>query len=362
MHLGGLDAATITRCLRDLAEVTFRPAAAPPQNFGEVLLRTFGREMCEVFLFPYNRKVWQRPLESLAPAGFTWNITPPDFEKVVQGALDADAAFKAYNSDGFYPRPHPSAPVRGMEVLSRALARRAADLRLGCRVESIDADRREVHVREGGSSRTVSYGRACLATVPLPHVVAMCRQAPDDLRDACRRLTRNRVMSVCLSVRGPRPEGRGFWRYYADESLIFTRLVYMHEFDPATAPNDGWGLLVEIVEPAEWPLHNSLRLLERVRADVERAGALPEGSQIVDEQLMLVDPAYVVFTPENRTVVAEAREFLARHDILTLGRYGRWEYSSMGQVMRDGFALGRELLATRDEAPQAEATAGVAGQ
>ena len=97
------------------------------------------------------------------------------------------------------------------------------------------------------------------------------------------------------------------------------------------------GLLVEITQPAELPVQETDRLLERVRADVAAAGALPEGCRIVDEHVMPVEPAYVVFSRHGRGAVDESREFFRRHDLWSLGRYGAWEYSSMGQVMRDGF-------------------------
>lgn len=345
MHLGGLEQDTIIRCLRDLAKVTFRPADKAPSNFEEMLLQTFGEGMCEVFLFPYNRKIWKRPLNTLAPSGFQWTITHPDFEKVLRGALAPDAEFLAYNSKGWYPRPPKDAPLRGMEVLARALAKRTVNLRLQHRVEAIDLANRTVTARHNGQTLHFRFREACLGTLPLPKLVTMCKQAPEYLRKACAGLLRNRVLSAAFSIRGPRPVGRGHWRYYSDESLIFTRLIYMHEFDPYCAPDNGWGLLAEITEPAENPVGNSQKILSRVRTDICRAGALPGDCKITDEHLLLIDPAYVVFTVDNQKIVEQARAFLTDNGIVPLGRYGRWEYSSMAQVMRDGFSWGEKMSA-----------------
>jgi protoporphyrinogen oxidase len=345
MHLSGLDRETICRCLRDLAEVTFDPEDKTPSNFEEMLLQTFGKAMCEVFLFPYNRKVWKRPLNILAPSGFQWNISHPEFEKVVMGALSKDFEYRVYNANGWYPRPQNGAAVRGMEVLSRVLAQRVTDLRLQHTVENIDLETHTVTARCGGQALDFRFRAGCCATLPLPQMVRMCKQAPKDLRQACDTLTRNRVFSVALSIRGPRPTQQGHWRYYSDESLIFTRLVYMHEFDPACAPVNGWGLLVEITEPAENPIKDSQEVLSRVRADIRRVGALPSGCEIIDEHLMIIDPAYVVFTVDNQKIIEQARAFLMAYDITPLGRYGQWEYSSMAMVMRDGFLWGEEMAA-----------------
>jgi hypothetical protein len=117
-----------------------------------------------------------------------------------------------------------------------------------------------------------------------------------------------------FAIEGPRPSGTGHWRYYSDEAIAFGRLVFMHEFDPAMAPARGWGLMAEMTAPSEDPAAHPLALASRCE----------------------------LFTPANASVMERARGFLAANDVTPLGRYGRWEYSSMAQVMRDGFRFGRE--------------------
>lgn len=343
MHLNGLEANQVVRCLLDLTEVVSAQKSSVPTNFEEMLLQTFGRGMCETFLFPYNRKLWKRPLNTLAPSGFQWTITPPDFEKVLLGAVSSHTDFRAYNANGWYPRPARNSPIRGMELLSTSLAKKVSDLRLNHRIEEIDLEERSITVSGNGETLDFVFREGCCATLPLPKLVKMCKQAPESLTKSLSALTCNRVLSVALSIRGPRPASRGHWRYYADESLIFTRLVYMNEFDSDSAPENGWGLLVEITEPTENPLMDTKMILSRVRSDILRVGALPNNCEIIDEHLMIVDPAYVVFTIDNQAIVEEARNFLKGYGIEPLGRYGKWEYSSMSQVLRDGFSWGEEM-------------------
>jgi protoporphyrinogen oxidase len=328
MHLGTLDSATIVECLRDLAECTFAPSAGPPTSFEDLLLATFGRALCEEFFFPYNRKVWKRPLSSLAPSGFQWNITPPEFREVVRGAVSG-RDFRAYNSRGFYPRPPLDADIRGMEVLSRRLASRIPSLLLEHHVEAIDLDERVVWVENNTGRLALRYDRALVSTLPLPVAIRLCMQAPAELRERCATLTANRVYTVAISI--------------ADEAISFTRLVYLHEFDPACAPPTGWCLLAELTESTDGPIRTESVLIERTIADVIAVGALPEGCEVIDAAVIVNEPAYVVFDLEGQRIVEDAREFLRAHDVVTVGRYGRWEYSSMSQVMRDGFAVGREL-------------------
>ncbi len=348
LHLFELSRSSGIRCLLDLALVRLKRLGPAPANFEEMLLALFGRGMCEAFFFPYNRKLWKRPLDSLAPSAVQWNIAKPGFLQVAKGALTGNCGYEVYNARGWYPRPPEGAPLRGMEVLSQKLAGGAADLRLCHDVEAIDVSTRTVWVRHRGRKLAFRYRNACGAAIPLTRLIGMIPEAPECLKQDCRRLLCNRVVSTALSIRGPRPEGTGHWRYYADPALIFNRLIFMHQFDPDMAPENGWGLLAEVTEPAEQPPGNEAELLRRVVEDVIAANALPSNSEIIDAHTWHIDPAYVVFTRETAGIIERALEYLKRHHITPLGRYGRWEYSSMSQVMRDSFAWAASLESEKD--------------
>ncbi len=341
MNLRGLNPSATVRCVTDFLRASVRPRETPA-NFEEALLATFGKSMCEVFLFPYNQKVWKRPLNSMAPTGL-WTITKPDLRPVLRGALIAKPGFAPYNAEGWYPRPRLEARVRGMEVLSQALSSKVRDLRLGHTVLSVDLEKRIVTAASPDGSRAFKYERLC-STIPLPRLLELCKGVPSSLLERSTQLLYNRVLSVFVSVRGTRPPRTGHWNYYSDPSLVFTRVVFMHEFDPEMAPRDGWGLLVEVTERAEAPSvdHDSLKL--RVAADLRRAELIPQGTEIIDIAIHTIDPAYVVFTSETQRTVLAATEFLREHCVDVVGRFGRWEYSSMAQVIQQGYSWAGDFV------------------
>jgi len=348
MHLGGLSQEALVKALHDFAEVTFGKHQNP-LNFEEMLLSTFGRGMCETFLLPYNEKIWKRPLSSLSSSGFHWNIARPNFEEVLKGVLTPDWDAKAYNSQAWYPRPAKDAPLRGCETISQALASELSDLRLEHRVQSIDLEKRQIEVEFENSTIAFEYRDACLGTLPLPLMLEICKQAPEELQEEAKKLRYNRVLTLGLSVRGPRPTDRGHWRYYADPSVSFNRLLYLHQFDPDLAPTDGWPMLLEITERAEDPISNEKEVLKKAREDVEKVGALPADCEIIAERVVHVaSPAYVVFTNESKAIAERIRKFFRERSLTPLGRYGNWEYSSMALVMRDGFDWAEAQLAAYD--------------
>jgi protoporphyrinogen oxidase len=341
MHLAGLPLETRVRCLADLA--CAQSAAGAAANFEEALLQTFGPTLCDLFLFPYNRKAWARPLSALR-GQLGWTITRPDFEQVLRGALTEEPGFNAYNVDGSYPRPPAGSSVRGMEVLVRDLAAHVRGARTGQRVKKLDPEARRIEIQTADGDQSEAY-RTCLATIPLPRLIDACTGVPADLRAKRLRLLHNRVWTVAFCLRGPVPPDSGHWRYYGDESLCFTRLVFMNAFDPLAAPEGCWGLMAEIAERAEEPRPARDLIIAAAVDSAKRAGVIDARQEILGTSAWVIDPAYVVFSDETEDIVGEAGAWFAAHDIHLLGRYGRWEYSSMAQVMRDGFALAARLKA-----------------
>lgn len=343
MHLGHLDQEAAVDCLEGMARVLVTDAS--PRNYDELLRASFGDGLYDLFFKPYNDKMWRRPLDELAPAGFQWNLHRPDLREAIRGALGPDRNAGSYNANGFYPRPPADAPVRGMECLSLALAAAVPDLRLEHEVVGIDPVRRTVRVGRRGASQELTWSERCVSTLPLPRALSLCAGVPPDLLEAVSALRRNGVVSLMIRVEGPRPSA-GTWRYYADPDLIFTRLVFLHEFDPLMAPPEGWPLLAEVPWRAEDPLDRDA-LAQRVLDDVRRTGELPEGSRILGVDVHWVDPAYVCFDLDSKDTVQAGLSWLREHGVEPVGRYGRWEYSSMAGAIGDGLALGDAL---RDEA------------
>ncbi len=346
MHLSGLNQEAIINTLKDLAIEAFRVEKRQANNFEEMLSFSFGKYFCELFMFPYNRKVWKRPLSELAPSGFQWNIDTPDYVQVLRGALSDHQDFKPYNSNGWYPRPPKSSPYKGMELLSMALADKLNDLQLNTEVIEVDLDNKTVTVKREITTEEIQFTDYCLSTVPLPTLVRCTKNLPQELQSAAQRLQSNRVISVMLSIEGPRPENRGHWRYYSDPDLSFNRLVYMHNFDPHTAPATGWGLMTEITEPSEIPIRSNEEIKNTTIADINKANALPEGCKVIDVNIKVISPAYVVFTETSKQAVAKLKAYYLSKGVVILGRYGNWEYSSMAQVMNDGFTWAEGILAT----------------
>jgi protoporphyrinogen oxidase len=341
-HLGHLKPDVAAACLADIVHESHMPRSTDAGNYREVLQRSFGKSLCDLFFFPYNEKMWRRQLNTLAPSGFVWNLARPGPNRIPQDAVRTGNANRVYNADGWFPRPAADSPIRGMEVLSAAVASEVHDLRLNHEVTSIDPLSRTVKIRVPGGEVALHWGRKCVASLPLPRLISLCSGVPDGVGQAARLLRYNRVLSVAMRIEGPRPN-LGLWRYYPALDISFTRLIFLHAFDPLMAPARGWPLLAEVPWRCDTPVPADVA--ERAVCDARRVGALGPNDNVLDATVLEADPAYVVFDSNRASAVEVIRSWLQSVGIEVVGRYGRWEYSSMAQVLRDGYSLGKALAA-----------------
>jgi len=342
-HLGALDNETVVSALLEISRLSNAPLPQNERNFRSMLETTFGPTLCREFFFPYNNKLWKRDLSSLATDEFTWNIEPTSLEKALRSVLEPDTVFDGYNSRAYYPRPAAGSKIRGMEVLTHCLAKNVPEIRLNSEIVEIDLDAKTVTAKIGNGIEKYKFTDTLISTIPLPVFLKLCRQTPVSLRKRLKKLTCNRVINIALSIEGERPAGTGYWRYNSLEDIIFNRLIFMHEFDPMLAPPDGWGVMAEIVEPSESPIRDAKMLTDTVIEDIKRTGFLNKNHRIIDSNLLIADPAYVVFSLENRQVLSDARNFLDENGVVMIGRYGRWTYSSMGQVLSESNRIASEI-------------------
>jgi len=327
LNLGGLNKRSAINCKNDFVQREVNPN---PSSYKEFLLSTFGKAMCDLFFFPYNEKLWKYPLDDMTSSGQVWNIHQPSLWDILRGIAKPNRIRNSYNSNGYYPQTLIEDKQRGMELLSQKLASGVKTIIYNQEVQLIKDhcvftwDNQYDYVN-------------CLSTIPLPDLMRICL-APNELMNEVSKLKWVKVISIGLSVKGKRDDSFGHWHYYADPEVPFTKVIYMTNFDRYNAPEEGFGLLIEI------PVSNIE--ISKVIADLRKLKVLKAKDRIIDINSWEVNPAYVIFTKETPGIVAKCKEYLQDLGITTIGRYGNWEYSSMAENIKDGLNYAKNLLIT----------------
>jgi protoporphyrinogen oxidase len=321
----GLPKAVVRECVTGFAQTLQGsiPLGEDP-GFREWALATFGEGICRHFLLPYNRKLFCTDLDSMTADWVSWSIPKPSWAEVVRGALGLSTKAFGYNASFLYPA------LGGIDHLPKAFLAHIPPPSLSTAVTRVHAASREAELSTG---ENFHYSHM-ISTMPLPRLLASIADAPRELVDGAVRLRYVSVLNLNLGFDAPSPIPH-HWIYFPEPEFPFYRVGIYSNLCPRSVPEGCSGFYVEIAHPpgeridAEAATRQSVTLLKQ-------SGLVPETARLRSVQPFEIACAYVVHDRHRRSFLPEAKRHLERHGILSVGRYGAWEYSAMEDALWHG--------------------------
>jgi protoporphyrinogen oxidase len=337
-NLHRLDDDDCKRALAGLEEAARARAAGPPRHFAEWIHRTFGRGIAELFLDPYNRKVWGCPLDRMDAGWVGDRVAVPDVRQI-------RARVAARQDDvAWGPNQRFRFPVRGgTGRIWREVAARlpAARFRLGAEVTRVAPAGRTVELASG---ERVRYD-ALVSTLPLDRLVERCDGLPPEVRVAGRALLHSAVHVVGVGLRGGRPAtlARKCWMYFPEPQSPYYRVTVFSNYSPFNVPpGEGhWSLMAEVCE-SRWAPVEAAGLPERTVAAMRADGLVGEGAEVVSLWHTRLEHGYPTPFLGRDAVLAAIVPALEGLGIYPRGRFGGWKYEVSNQD--HSFMQGVELV------------------
>ncbi|GBF94912.1 hypothetical protein Rsub_08155 [Raphidocelis subcapitata] len=228
-NIAALDKDDQVACLSGLVEARLADAAAkePPATFDEWIMRCMGRGIADLFMRPYNFKVWAVPTTLMQCGWLGERVATVDLPRaianVVHGREDA----------GWGPNAVFRFPKRGgTGAVWRAVAALLPDerQRYNARVVSIDADARVARLAGG---RAVRYGKL-LTTLPLDATLTWLGRG-----EWAEGLRRSSSHIIGVGLRGACPHGSKCWLYFPEPDCPFYRATVFSNYAAANCPPPG---------------------------------------------------------------------------------------------------------------------------
>ncbi|MBN2193155.1 MAG: FAD-dependent oxidoreductase [Polyangiaceae bacterium] len=296
---------------------------SPPKNFADFCRQHFGSGISERFMIPYNERLWGVSAEEITSDWCQRFVPIPSPEDVIAGAVGLVDRELGYNARFLYPR-------RGIGALAAAMHRELGGVaELNQAPLRVDLVHREVHLPTG----VVGYD-VLVSTIPLPALVPLVDAVPEAVRAAASALRATPLYYLDVAVDAP--AGAPYhWVYLPESHYPFYRVGCYSNFSAEMAPAGKSNYYVELVDRAPPDLD---RLLPQVASGLREMGFLGPTGAIAFVRARRLDPAYVVFDRRCFAATEEVQAFLRERRVVSTGRYGGWNYSSM----EDALAFGRD--------------------
>lgn len=320
-----LPAEDLDKCLQGLVEITRSPKPKPG-NFGEWIDATFGGGLAEVFMRPYNFKVWGYAPELMNSVWVGERVAVTDLGRVLSNLVfEKDDLSWGPNNTFQFPKKG------GTGAIWRACASRLPEDRLKyrTRVTAIDLDRHEVSTSTG---EVLGYDHL-ISTLPLDELVRLSGQAQlETLAVKGLRYSSSHIFG--LGLRGkPREElATKCWMYFPESNCPFYRVTVFSNYSPFNVPDirQNWSLMLEVSESPDKPV-NREGLMEEVIRGALNTRLIGSRDEIVSTWSHRAHYGYPTPGLHRDEALAELIPFFEGHDVYSRGRFGLWKYEVSNQ-------------------------------
>jgi protoporphyrinogen oxidase len=311
-HIHQLDPELAGRCSQGLRKA--RGPGEATHSFKDWIEHSFGAGITELFMTPYNRKLWAFPLEHM---GFQWIR---DRVSTVHGKTVGLSGAWGPNSQFRYPRDG------GIGAIFVRIADQVDDrILLRHEVVGIDLDRR---VAATGNGTAYRY-KALLNTSPLNRLIKkMIRSDRAEILEATEQLKHNSVsvVGVGLDVKGDRKTS---WMYFPDASSPFYRLTHLHNYALTITPKGGCqsALMAEVAFPQE-RCEDETTLIPKVIEGMVETGVMNtvDRDKIISTWHTHATYGYPIPTLDRDRALETIQPYLEAHQVYSRGRFGGWRY------------------------------------
>lgn len=331
VNLHGLPQEVIDECIEGARN---RPELEPT-NFLDWIRTTMGEGVAKHYMVPYNEKIWKYPLEKMSPEWVAGRVPAPSVEEMVKGAQGKMEREYGPNAYFLYPR------VGGIGAIPNALAKRVENISLRTEVTEIHTTRRHLEVvyTQNGEQKRQEADKV-ISSVPLPELVKMVRDAPEEVIKASEALVYNSL--ACFNIGVDREAiSDKHWLYFPEKKFPFNRISFPANLSPETVPSGKSSIVVEVTYRGAKP--NVEETKERVREGLVDAEILRRGDTFEVFDALDFKYAYVVYDLNHRRNVNLIQAYLKSLGVSPIGRFGEWEYLNMDKSILSGKKAAEEM-------------------
>jgi len=227
-----LPVAEQTACIEGMIDAAEERSKSPPKpkNFDEWIMRMMGKGLADLFMRPYNFKVWAVPTTHMQCEWLGERVAAPSLKLVVSNVLNKKTAgnwgpnatfrFPAHGgTGGIWKAVHKTLPADRFKF-STSMTR-------------IEGKKRIAHFSDGSS---IKYN-SMISTMPLDQITEIIDEA-EPLRKTSRELIYSSTHVIGVGIRGTLPPriGDKCWLYFPEDDSPFYRSTVFSNYSPNNCP------------------------------------------------------------------------------------------------------------------------------
>ena len=320
-----LEPETRWKCLQGLIHLYKHPFQGKPQNFREWIDATFGPGLGEVFMIPYNFKVWAFPGEDM---DFNWigeRVAVTDLEKVMYNVLhEKDDLSWGPNNTFHFPKHGGTGAI--WENVADLVGRE--NITLNATATGIDPSAKKVFFADGTQ---VEYD-VLISTLPIDRLVDIA--GLNSLKEPASRLkySSSNIIGIGLSGKPSEELKKKCWMYFPEDDCPFYRVTVFSNYSPNNVPdiNTQWSLMAEISESPAKPVNVDC-VVENTIEGMYNTKLIDKSHDVLSTWSYRAHYGYPTPGLGRDQALNAIQPQLEKLGIYSRGRFGGWKYEVSNQ-------------------------------
>lgn len=308
-----------------------------PKNMLQFFLKTFGEGITNLYLRPYNEKIWKFD-PSFMNTKMVDRIPKPPKEDILRSANGETV--DGYLHQLYFNYPDEGATFSLIQSYLDKLTDKVSII-TGCNIKEIEKNDNEYVVKyneeEIESDRIVS-------TIPICELVDLVKDEDQNIQKVAKDLRYNSIMIITIQV-SKDLAGDNFAFMVADKDVIFHRISKIDFLGEKYHKNNTVTYMAEITyrEKDINDIKTDEEIVDSVVQGLKKINFIDEETSIIDSDIIRFKYAYVVYDLNHQQNMDVLRKHYNKKNIYLHGRFGDFEYLNMDQVIRKSIDLGKDF-------------------
>lgn len=302
------------------------------KNLKEWLLTKLGNQICKIFLFPYNEKVWCIDLEKVSTK---WT------ERVASGRLRVLIGAFIRGDKNYSSNEYVCYPISGgfENLLSNVIQVTRKHIYLNSKVISVDLVNKIVFLE---NNKNYYYDRL-ISTIPLDIFVSLISKPRNKkIEDLGEKLEK---VSMCLLAFLTERIPTDIQRVYVPGKEYLAQRVVVNSNSSLFLKNKSETVIsIEISYNRKNVLPTKEVVLTNCKKLLLNLGLISKETNILEAKIDHFSHIYPTQTLEKDNIIPEIRRYIRKFNCFTIGRFGDWDYSNIDGIVKKSSELAKELL------------------
>lgn len=297
-------------------------------NFLDMLYGKFGKSITEMFLKPYNEKLYATDLTKLDTDAMGRFFPYADVKAIINNMKDSK--LNSYNNTFLYPKKGAQVII---DILMKAIDKNK--IFLNSVISNIDIKNKKVILEDG---KEIEY-EYLINSIPFNKFLKLINN--NDYNIFSENLTYNKVLVFNLGFNKKSNYNNHHWLYFPDKNINFYRVGFYDNI----LGTDKLSMYIEIgygknSKITDDEINNQLQL---TLENLKKCNIIDDSFVLEAYESIVMDPAYVHIDTKNELKVKEIMNDLSTQNVYSIGRYGAWTYCSMEDCILEAKKLSERI-------------------